>query len=405
LAPVLQHPEIGLRDGVYSAFALIDSYARLLFWPSHLSAFHTFHRSESLSASGVLPGIAIVLVCLLFLAFFYKKQPELAFCVLWIGLTLGPVLNVRWMAANVLTERYLYLPSVAFCWFVGRAGASLWAAWPHQPKLSAAWKALLAFACLAITFHSVGAILQRNREWRDDLTLYLTTLKTDPDAYVMHLNLGTTYFGMHDFRAAERELRIALQLKPGSPNVLNAIGCVYLEQGHLDSAGKALQESIAAKPRWTDPHFNYGRVLKKLNQDDAALEEFRTAVETGPLNASARLYLGEELADRGQYAEAEAQLKESVRLLPTLVAQQQLADLLLKTNRDVEAKALLLQTAAQYAYDGPTHLKLGRLLEKEGDLKQALREYQQTLNVDPANSEARTAIARLQTQENSRKTK
>jgi tetratricopeptide (TPR) repeat protein len=146
-------------------------------------------------------------------------------------------------------------------------------------------------------------------------------------------------------------------------------------------------------------------VLKKLNQDDAALEEFRTAVETGPLNASARLYLGEELADRGQYAEAEAQLKESVRLLPTLVAQKQLADLLLKTNRDVEAKALLLQTAAQYAYDGPTHLKLGRLLEKEGDLKQALREYQQTLNVDPANSEARTAIARLQTQENSRKTK
>jgi len=395
LAMVLQHPQVGFREGVFSAFALINSYTRLLFWPTHLSAFHTFHASEALPSPGVIPGIAIVLVCLLLLTLFSKPFPKLAFCVLWIGLTLAPVLNVRWMAANVLTERYLYLPSVAFCWLLGSAGITLWSAWPYQPKLSAAWRALLAFGCLAIMIHSVGMILERNRAWRDDLTLYLTTLKTDPDAYVMHLNLGTTYFGMHDFRAAERELRIALQLKPGSPNVLNALGCIYLEKGQLDEASKVLQEAIAAKPTWTDPHFNYGRVLKKMNQDDAALAEFRKAVETGPLNASAHLYLGQELAERGQYAEAEAELKESVRLLPNLMAQQQLVDLLLKTGKEAEAKSLLQQMAAQFPYDGATHLKLARLREKDGNTKEALQEYQKALEVDPANSEARDGVARL----------
>lgn len=395
LAMVLQHPEIGLRNGVYSAFALIRSYARLLFWPARLSAFHTFHPSESLSAAGVHFGIAIVVACLLAVVLTYRELPQFAFCILWIGLTLAPVLNVRWMAANVLTERYLYLPSVAFCWLVGWIGATLWGAWPDQPKLSAVWRGLLTLGAFAIVLNSVSAILQRNREWRDDLTLYLTTLKTDPDAYVMHLNLGTTYFGMHDFRAAERELKIALQLRPGSPNVLNALGCVYLEQGHLDSAAEVLQQAIAAKPRWTDPHFNYGRVLKKENLDDAALAQFLTAVETGPLNASARLYLGQEYAERGHYAEAEAQLKESIQLLPTLAGQQALADLYLKTNREADAKALLQQMAQEYAFDGPTHLKLGRLLEKEGNAKEALQEYQQTLELDPNNSEARAAAARL----------
>ena len=405
LAPVLQHPQVNVRDGVYSAFALINTYARLLFWPSHLSAFHTFHASESFFAPGVHDGIAIVIACLLFLFAFYKKQPELAFSVLWIGLTLGPVLNVRWMAANVLTERYLYLPSVAFCWLVGQAAVTLWAAWPREPRISAAWRALLAAAALFLSFHAIGNILHRNGEWRDDLTLYLTTLKTDPDAYVMHLNLGTTYYSMHDFPAAERQLQIALQLRPGSPNVLNALGCVYLEQGHLDKAEKAFQEAIAAKPRWTDPHFNYGRLLKKLGNDDAALAEFRTAVETGPLNASAHLYLGQELADQGQTAEAEAQLKVSIQLLPTLSAQQQLVDLLLKAGRVVEAKALLQKMAVEYTYDGPTHLKLGRLLDNEGKTKEALKEYQQTLDVDPANNEARAAVARLQNPANPRKTK
>jgi len=403
LAPVLQHPDVGIRQSVYSALSLVNTYAHLLFWPTHLSAFHTFHASARLADPGVMPGLAIILACLLSLVLFYKRQPQFAFCVLWVGLTLGPVLNVRWMAANVLTERYLYLPSVAFCWLLGWLGTALWDAWPQEPRLSAAWRALLAVACLAIAFQSAGTILRRNGEWRDDLTLYLTTLKTDPDAYVMHLNLGTTYFGMHDFPAAVRELKIALELRPASPNVLNALGCVYLEQGHLDLASAALLQAIAAKPIWTDPHFNYGRLLKKLHQDDAALAEFRTAVETGPLNASARLYLGQELAERGQFAEAETQLRESIRLLPTLAAQQQLADLLLQTGQTVQAKTLLLRMAAQYTYDGPTHLKLGRLLETEGETTEALKQYRLTLDMDPANPEARAAVERLQSQGTLRK--
>lgn len=403
LAPVLQHPDIGWRNGIFSAFALIAQYARLLFWPTHLSAFHTFHASQTLRQPGVLPGIAIVLGCLSFLAVFYKRQPRLAFCVLWIGLTLGPVLNVRWMAANVLTERYLYLPSVAFCWLVGSALVYLWGAIRNPPQLRTAWRAVLSLVCLAIAVLSIGAILRRNRVWQDDLTLYLATLKTDPDAWVMHLNLGTTYFAMRDFSAAGIELRRALELKPGSANALNALGCVYLEQGRLDEASQALRDAIAAKPRWTDAHFNYGRVLKKTGQDDLALAEFRTAVETGPLNANAHLYLGQELAARGQTAAAEAELRESIRLYPSLTAQKQLADLLLSAGRDSDAMAVLQQIAREYSYDSATHLKLARLLESKGKMQEALKEYSRALNQDPGNIEAREALTRLQNKQSQSK--
>jgi protein O-mannosyl-transferase len=395
LAPVLQHPQVTWRQAILSAFALITTYARMLFWPAHLSAFHTFHVSDSFWDSSVLIGLAIVLGCLLLLAYFHKRDPRISLCVLWIGLTLGPVLNVRWMAANVLTERYLYLPSVAFCWLAGCAAHYLWGLLEIRPKLAIPGKALLAVLGLVLVGLGAASIVGRNPVWRDDLTLYTTTLRADPDSYVMHLNLGTTYFATRNFTAAEKELQLALQLKPDSPNVLNALGCAYLELGRLEDSASAFKSAIAYKPRWTDSHFNYGRLLKKQGQSGAALAEFRTAVEVGPLNASAHLYLGEALAERGENSGAEAEFRESIRLFPSLSAQQQLADLLLQTGRETQALPLLEELAVEYPYDSAIHLKVARVLEHLGRPEDARKEYQKTLETDPANTEARVALGRI----------
>jgi Tfp pilus assembly protein PilF len=208
----------------------------------------------------------------------------------------------------------------------------------------------------------------------------------------MHLNLGTTYFATRNFAAAEQQLQLALQLRPDSPNVLNALGCVYLEQGRLEDSVSAFRRAIAGKPSWTDPHFNYGRLLTRLGQNDAALSEFQAAVDTGHLNASAHLYLAEALAARQEDAAAEAQFRESIRLSPSLSAQQQLADLLLRTGRTGEALLLLQELTVSYPYDSANHLKAAALLEQLGRLGDARKEYQKTLETDAANSEALAAL-------------
>jgi Flp pilus assembly protein TadD len=395
LAPVLQHPQITWREAIYSAFALIASYARLLFWPTRLSAFHTFHASESLRDPGVLAGIAMVLGCLAFLVYFYKRQPQLAFCVLWIGLTLGPVLNVRWMAANVLTERYLYLPSVAFCWLAGRIAERAWDLRLESRRGQALLRVILCAAGILLAALGATKVWARARIWHDDMTLYRNTLETDSDSYVMRMNMGVSYFAMGNFAAAEKELRRALELKPDSANVLNALGCVYIEEGRSEEASKTFQSAIAFKPRWSDSHFNYGRLLKKIGQNDAALAEFQTAVEAGPLNGTARLYLAQELAERGQDSEAETEYRKSIQLSPSLTARRNLVDILLKTGREDAAVAMLQQISKEYPFDSTAHVKLGRLLEKEGKPAEARKEYQASLVTDPANSEAQAALRRL----------
>jgi len=189
-----------------------------------------------------------------------------------------------------------------------------------------------------------------------------------------------------------------LRLKSDSPNVLNALGCVYLEQGRLQDSAAVFQTAIGYKPRWADSHFNYGRLLKKLGSDDEALSEFRAAVEFGPLNASAHLLLAQELAELGRNSEAESEYARSLQLSPSLTAQKGLADIFLKTGREDSAVALLQQIAAQFPYDSETHLKLARLLEAEGNRRQAENQYRAVLDTDPANQEALAAITRLSKQ-------
>jgi Tfp pilus assembly protein PilF len=210
------------------------------------------------------------------------------------------------------------------------------------------------------------------------------------------MNLGITYFGK-DYKSAEKELRRALELKPDSPNILNALGCVYLEQDRLQEASKGFQDAIAIKPNWTDPHFNYGRLLKKLGRNDEALAQFQKAVEVGPLNASAHLYLAQELAERGNDREAEAQYRQSIQLSPSLVAQRDLVDILLRAGQEPEATEMLRQMAKDYPFDSATHLKLARVWEKRGKAEEAKQEYKATLNSDPANAEAQSALKQLET--------
>jgi protein O-mannosyl-transferase len=397
LAPVLQHAQISWRQASYSGFALVAQYSQLLLFGGPLSAFHVFHPSNSLGSPAVLAGAAIVFVCAATVVRTSARSPEVAFSIVWMAFTIAPVLNARWMAANVLTERYLYLPSVGFCWLVGSLLTKLlyWHNLKGQLAQANSW-ALGATLLVAMLLLAAGwKTWRRNEIWHDDLNLYAQTLKSDPDSYIMHMNLGTTYFTTRDFAAAEKELHRALDLKPDSANVLNALGCVYLQQGRLDDAAKALRAAIDLKPTWSDPHFNYGRVLRTQGGDEQALSEFRAAVRVGPLNAAARLNLAEELAARGQDAEAEAQYRKSIELQPTLHAQQKLAALLIKSAHDNEAADMLRKIVAEYPFDSESHVTLGALLEKAGRVEEARKEYQDTLRTDPANVHAKEGLQRL----------
>ncbi len=115
MAAVLSRTGLTGKEIVLSAIALTGQYLRKLLWPAHLSAFYVFYKSSEFSDPRVLIGIAGLVLCAAFFLWLWKDARSAAFAFLWMGATLAPVLNARWMPASVFAERYLYLPSAGFC--------------------------------------------------------------------------------------------------------------------------------------------------------------------------------------------------------------------------------------------------------------------------------------------------
>lgn len=395
LAPVLQRPKLTWPETIYSAFALVWDYTKLLVWPTPLSAFHVFQASHSFSEGRVLCGLLVVCLSLITLAVLHKKSPQAAFSILWIGVTLAPVLNARWMAANVLTERYLYLPSVGFCWFVAWSLVHAWRATKNVNGLAVLRWAGTGALCL-LTVLALWSTVKRNRYWETDLILYTRTLETDPEAFIIRGNLAGIYFDRRDYALAEENWKITLAGKPDSVNTMNGLGILYTKQGRYTEAESQLRHVIALKPLWAEGHYNLGVLLGKTGDKVQALSELKQAVELAPLNPAARQFYAEQLADCGNFLEAETQFKKSIELDPSLDALQGLATLYVKIGQPGLAEQTLRRLLSESPMDGASHLELAKILEASGRKEEAKREFRLVLETDAGNSEAQAALKRLQ---------
>jgi Tfp pilus assembly protein PilF len=394
--PVLQHPKITWPVASYSGFALLVSYARLLVWPWPLSAFHVFHASTSIMQPAVLAGMGIAIALVGGILALRRIAPPAAFALLWIGVTLVPVLNARWMAANVLTERYLYLPSVGFCWVLGWLAVRLWDSTSVAGTLELSpLRIALASGLIATAIAGTTLTVVRNRDWHTDFSLYSRTLQTDPDAHIIRSNLAGVYLDARDLERAEREWKIALAGKPDNVVTMNALGILYNEEKRYAEAEEITLRAISAKPSWGVPHWTYAVTLRSTGRPDLAAIEFAKAMQLSPLNASIRLAYAKALVEDRRYTEAAAEFRESLDLQPSDEALTGLASVYVETGQAKQAIATLEALVKDAPFDAAAHLKLAKLLESNGQRVEAIAEYRSTLATDPANAEAASGLARL----------
>jgi tetratricopeptide (TPR) repeat protein len=398
LAGRAQLPNMGPDAVILTALALAGQYVWKLFWPVTLCAFYAFHTSTTPADPRVIGG-AVALMALAFLVvFFWNRGRLVSFGLLFFFLNLAPVLYAPWLAANVFTERYLYLPSVGFCWALGWAGASLWRA---ATRHSARWRALVVVSAVALAALCSLRIIRRNRDWHDDLTLYKTTLTLQPDAYIIHINLAALYLDRDDLKKAELELQEANKVAPDYPLILNNFGLLNLKLKRYDEALGYLIRSILKDPREPLPHLYLAQLYEHTGQADYAEKEYLTAINLSPLNQTAHVGLGEFYFDRGRLQEAEEQFRESLRAARTLRGYWGLGLVCWREGRYTEAERAFHEAEALDPSSGRAHIMMGLLYTDTKRNREALRELQTGLKSDPTNPQGLDALKKLQSQDSS----
>lgn len=395
LAPVHQHADVTWPQAFLSAFALVGQYVTKLFWPHPLLAAYVFRKSVALSDARVLAGIGVGILAGALFIYLRKRAKNYSFAVIWIALTFAPVLNARWMATNVFTERYLYLPSVGFCALL--AGGLVFSFRRFAYSTILRWT--LTTAVIILSILSAREIVARNRVWRDDFTLVTTTLAVEPHASYMRLDLGTLEWNSHRKPEAERDWQMALADMPDNAIALSNLGMAELDAKRYDESARYLQEAIALRPRFAAPHVHLGGVYAAKGDPIRAEAEFRRAVEIYPLSTQARNALGKFYFDAGRLADAEIEYRASVESLPNQEAWDGLGDIYLSEGAPGKAEGAWRESLRLSTYDTHAHVSLGNVYFASGRNVEAETEFRFVLEFDPRNADALGALRTLHPQE------
>jgi tetratricopeptide (TPR) repeat protein len=396
LAPVRQHADVSWPQAFLSAFALVGLYGAKLFWPHPLLVFYVFHKSIALNDPRVLAGIGVVALAVALFIYLWRRARNYSLAVIWIALTLAPVLNARWMATSVFAERYLYLPSVGFCALL--AGGFVFLFRRFAGRISVLRWTLVTAATVLFGL-AAGEIVARSRDWRDDFTLLSRTLAVEPHASYIRSDFGVLEWNLHRQAEAEREWKLALADQPDNAVALSNLGMAMLEKRRYQDAETYLQEAIALRPRFAAPHIHLGGVYAAEGDKARAEAELRRAVEIYPLSTQARNALGKFYCDAGNLAEAEVQYRASVESLPNPEAWNGLGDIYLREGAPAKAEEAWREALQLSTFDGHAHVSLGNVYFGSGREAEAEKEYRVVLLLDPNNADALRAMRKLRPKE------
>lgn len=396
-APAIWRPTMPWSQVLLSAIALIGGYLAKLIWPVHLIAFYVFHESRSILDPHVLTGLVGLIACAGLFVWLWRVARPFSFSLVWMAATLAPVLNPRWMPAQVFAERYLYLPSVGFCWLIGGAVAKLW----HESRgespsrgRAIVRQAIAIGVGVVACFYAVRTV-ERNRDWRSDEVLYRKTLEAQPDAQVIHTNLGVDYSEHNDWSAAEREWILALGAGKPSAVPLTNLGLVRMREKRYSEAADLFNQAIALRPAYMAPYEHFAEMYSEMGRLADADKEFQKAVSLAPLDINARNRYGHFLLEQGRASEAHEQFARSAEADANSDAYDNLGDLDLAAGDTQKARADYQAALALNDIDNHADFGMAKLDEQQGRIAEAVREYRAGLETDPRNAVALAAVQRL----------
>lgn len=136
----------------------------------------------------------------------------------------------------------------------------------------------------------------------------------------------------------------------------NHAGAVLLEHGELDDAEARFRLALEYQPRFSEPHANLGLVAMRRGHLEEAERELRAAIRINDDFALAHSNLGVVLEAQGDADGAQEAYEHALSIDPGLVGpRRNVAMLLLRRDRFVEARAHLLRLVQLLPADGPAN--------------------------------------------------
>lgn len=272
------------------------SYLRHLVAPFYLGLIYgTSFIYSATDPRFLLPLALIAALAVLLWTYRQRLTGQVWTALALIVAPLLPVLNLKvFHYEYIIQDRYLYLPSIGFCYLIAIA----------LSRLSQKRKQLATALALIIIVAFGARTFAQNRVWHDSVSLWRRAVYYSPDSWSTHYNLGLAYLNLKQSQAAVNELTEARRLNPHEPTVLNNLGLAHDATGDSLGAIELVKEALKLDPTLIEAHNNLGAFLFERKQFNDARLEFSEVLARDPSSISARFNLARTLAALGEHAPA-----------------------------------------------------------------------------------------------------
>ncbi len=307
-----------------TAFAIYFYYFKKLLFPVYLNfspRVLTITSLLSLKFWGALIFFAVVLSLGLTLR---KVSKEISFGILWILITLVPVLNLVPLYASV-KEWWAYIPSLGFCLILGRL-AELGVSWERKlfeiklPRKKTKEDKLLGVekgADHEVSSEEEAVLRTKARKFPEIILVRAGHAFCLFFALLLLFYAFTLQSRARIFRKDYHLWTNTSQIAPYDVVAHNSLGLILKKKGALRWAKMAFEKAVQADPNFADAHNNLGVTLEMTNQDDSALVQIKEAIRLDPYFVDAYNNLGIVYGKKAEYDSAIAAFKRAIRLDPT----------------------------------------------------------------------------------------
>ncbi|MDP2653937.1 MAG: tetratricopeptide repeat protein [Candidatus Omnitrophota bacterium] len=306
-------PELKFPDSLLTWVWCFAFYLRKFFYPD---AFVVFYGLPKPLAVTNLTYLASVTAFVLFIAgiFVFRKCRMFVLACLFYIVSIFFLLRFDAAAdANVVADRFMYLPSLGFCLLLGYGAQRLL---EKYGKNVFARGALIAFLLAAVTGLGAKAYYQ-TLVWKDSVSLWghQMDIRNDVATALIYQKLGDGYLRQPDF---QKILDHYVAIKERPLNTLDYNDRLLLENDihKIGMVMQYFQAAIAIKPDFENAFYGMGDLYYRLGNGPLAFQNLARAIELRKDHFDAYFLLAKVNQAAGLHAEAVLAFRKAVELYP-----------------------------------------------------------------------------------------
>ncbi len=250
-------------------YPLIFSYPR---WPIELGQFGSYLPLLSIAITIVVLGRKLTTWGRpLFLAlgsFLVLLFPVLGF------------FNNAWFRHSWVADHWVHLPSIPLIILASYGWIKGWEHWGIQSLRLPKWGSWVGGSCVVLILGWLT--FQQTQIYRNYETLWLATLKHNPNSWLAYYNLGTMHLDAENYEPALHYFDQALQVHPKLALAYTNRGRVHMHYQQYEQALREFNTALGIDPRSFRDWANRGDVYFHLGQYQQALHDYDTALKIKP---------------------------------------------------------------------------------------------------------------------------